>query len=40
MVLIGALTSGYFVRSGLSPSLEQVSELARRWVAGDLPDRI
>lgn len=40
MVLVGALTSGYFVRSGRSPSLEQVSEIAQLWVDGALPERL
>jgi hypothetical protein len=40
VLLMGALTSGYFVRSGISPSLEQIGEMAQRWLGGNLPERL
>ena len=39
MLLSGVCTSGHFVRSGLSPTWTQVSALAGRWTAGNVPDR-
>lgn len=40
VLLTGVLTSGYFVRSGVSPSLAQVSRMAGLWLEGGLQERL
>jgi hypothetical protein len=39
-LLCGVLASGWFVRSGQSPSLAQISRLAELWLAGGPPERL
>jgi hypothetical protein len=38
-LLVGALASGWFVRTGQSPSLAQICRLSELWLKGDLPER-
>jgi hypothetical protein len=40
ILLTGVCTSGYFVRSGISPSYQQIARLASLWLEGDLPERL
>jgi sugar/nucleoside kinase (ribokinase family) len=40
ILLCGVCSSGYFVRTGESPSLEQIGQLIDLWSAGSLPERL
>jgi len=40
ILLSGVCTSGYFVRSGRSPSYQEIGRLASLWVEGKLPERL
>jgi len=40
LVLCGACASGYYVRTGQFPSLDQILGLARQWREGSLPERL
>ena len=40
LLLCGVTTSGYYVRSGRSPSFAQLAELIGQWQAGTLPERL
>lgn len=39
-MLLGGCTSGYFVRTGISPSFDQIVELLQLWKTGQLKNRI
>ena len=39
-MLLGGCTSGYFVRTGVSPSFDQIVDLLHLWKRGQLKDRI
>jgi hypothetical protein len=39
-MLLGGCTSGYFVRTGISPSFDQIIDLLQLWKKGELKDRI
>jgi len=40
ILLCGVGTSGYFVRTGRSPSFRQIAELLETWSQGALPERL
>ncbi|WPJ95820.1 hypothetical protein SH580_20585 [Coraliomargarita algicola] len=40
ILLAGVCCSGYFVRTGESPSFAQIDSLLELWQAGDLPERL
>lgn len=40
ILLSGVCASGYFVRSGRSPSFQEAGRLASLWVEGNLPERL
>ena len=40
MLLSGVCASGHFVRSGKSPSYQEVRRLASLWLGGSLPKRL
>lgn len=40
MLLCGVCSSGYFVRTGQTPSLTQICSLIELWQSGDLPERL
>ncbi len=40
MILLGNATSGYFVRSGRTPSFPQLLEFLDTWAQGTLPERL
>jgi sugar/nucleoside kinase (ribokinase family) len=40
LALMGCCTSGYFVRSGRSPTLSEVSRMAELWMENRLPERL
>jgi hypothetical protein len=40
MIVCGACASGFYVRSGRFPTLDQILELAERWNDGSLPERL
>ncbi|MBN2657761.1 MAG: hypothetical protein JXR86_11930 [Spirochaetales bacterium] len=40
MILTGVCASGHFVRSGESPSFEQMAELIGYWQSGEIPERL
>ncbi|MBC2602005.1 PfkB family carbohydrate kinase [Puniceicoccus vermicola] len=40
MVVCGACASGYYVRTGEFPSLDQILDLAAKWKEGSLPERL
>lgn len=39
-LLSGACTSGFFVRTGRSPSLADINQFLNLWLAGQLPERL
>ncbi|MGA0333692.1 MAG: hypothetical protein ACO3NW_07035 [Kiritimatiellia bacterium] len=40
MLLAGNSTSGYFVRSGRTPSMQELISFVESWAAGSLPERL
>ena len=40
MLLCGVCSSGYFVRTGESPTFAQICSLIELWQSGDLPERL
>jgi len=40
LVVTGACASGYYVRTGKFPSLDQILDLAAQWKDGSLPERL
>lgn len=40
LILLGVATSGYYVRSGRSPALDDLADFVDQWTEGTIPDRL